>query len=90
MPRFRRVHRGPEQLPVDLHRQVQPGTFGFALHHRVHTTLTVEQLQRQNSAMIAMAYALRVAGPVRQPAWFGRSGMVHPEKFCSSGLILFG
>jgi hypothetical protein len=41
--------------------------------------------------MIAMAHPPRVADPVRQSAWFGRSGIVHPEKKgWSSSSILFG
>lgn len=39
MPRFKPVHRGLKLLPVDFDRQVQPGTFEFALCHLVDTTL---------------------------------------------------
>ncbi len=82
MLRFKRIHRGPTQLPVGLPPAVQPGTFGFALHHLVHTTLTVEQLQRQHNAMIAMAHPPRVR----------RSGstacMVRQERDCPCGKIL--
>lgn len=38
MLRFKPVDRRPKQLPVDLDGQVQPGPFGFALCHLVHTT----------------------------------------------------
>ena len=39
MPRFKPVHRGLKLLPVDFDRQVQSGTFEFALCHLVDTTL---------------------------------------------------
>ena len=39
MPRFKPVHRGLKLLPVDFERQVQPGTFEFALCHLVDTSL---------------------------------------------------
>lgn len=55
MLRFKRIHRSPKQLPLDPDRQVQARAFGFALGHVMHTTLAVEQIQRQHDAITVMA-----------------------------------
>lgn len=39
MPRFKPVHQGQKLIPVDFDRQIQPGTFEFALRHLVDQEL---------------------------------------------------
>lgn len=39
MPRFKPIHQGMKLLPVDFDRQIQPGTFEFALRHLVEKEL---------------------------------------------------
>ena len=39
MPRFKPIHQGMKLLPVDFDRQIQPGTFEFALRHLVDNEL---------------------------------------------------
>jgi transposase len=39
MPRFKPIHQGLKLLPVDFDRQIQPGTFEFALRHLVDKEL---------------------------------------------------
>ena len=43
MPRFKPVHQGLKLLPVDFERQVQPGTFEFALCHLVDSALDLSR-----------------------------------------------
>jgi transposase len=58
MPRFKPVHRGLKLLPVDFDRQVQAGTFEFALCHLVDTTLDLSlfHVRYANDAVGAPAF----------------------------------
>ena len=37
MPRFKPIHQGLKLLPVDFDKQVQPGSFEYALCHPTST-----------------------------------------------------
>ena len=58
MPRFKLVHRGLKLLPVDFERQLQPGTFEFALCHLVDTALDLSPFHARyaNDEVGASAY----------------------------------
>ena len=45
MPRFKPVHQGLLMLPVDFDKQVQPGSFEYALCHLVDHKLDLEGLR---------------------------------------------
>jgi len=45
MPRFKLVDYSPRFLPVDLSRQLLPGTFEFALHHLLEHGLNLSDIE---------------------------------------------
>ena len=45
MPRFKVVDYSPRLLPVDLSRQLIPGTFEFALHHLLEHEIDLSKIE---------------------------------------------
>jgi len=62
MPRFKVVDYSPRFLPVDLSRQLLPGTFEYALHHLLDHEIDLSQIESRysNDEVGASAYEPRV------------------------------
>ena len=62
MPRFKVVDYSPRLVPVDLSRQLLPGTFEFALHHLLEHEIDLCELEARycNDAVGASAYEPRI------------------------------
>ena len=62
MPRFKVVDYSPRLLPVDLSRQLLPGTFEFALHHLPEHEIDLSELESRycNDEVGASAYEPRI------------------------------
>jgi transposase len=62
MPRFKVVDYSPRFLPVDLSRQLLPGTFEFALHHLLEHELDLSEIESRycNDEVGASAYEPRI------------------------------
>lgn len=62
MARYKPVDRNPRLLPVVLSEQIQPGSFEFALDHRVEHELDLRALDARfsNDETGASAYGPRV------------------------------
>ncbi len=58
MPRFKPIHKGLKLLPVDFDRQIQPGTFEYALRHLVDHELDLAPFHARynNDEIGASAY----------------------------------
>lgn len=48
MPRFKPTEYGAPFLAMDLHRQVQPGTFEYALQHLIEDEIDVSALEARS------------------------------------------
>ena len=62
MPRFKAVDTSPRFLAVDLHDQVLPGTFAYALNHLLDHEIDLSELEARyrNDEVGAPAYEPRV------------------------------
>src|SRR3954449_6878552 len=62
MPRFKVVDYSPRFLPVDLSRQLLPGTFEFALHHLLEHELDLSEIESRycNDEVGASPYEPRI------------------------------
>ena len=62
MPRFKVVDYSPRFLPVDLSRQLLPGTFEYALHHLLDHEIDLSEIESRycNDEVGAAAYAPRI------------------------------
>src|SRR4029079_10322072 len=62
MPRFKVVDYSPRLLPVDLSRQLLPGTFEFALHHLLEHEIDLSEIEARyrNDEVGASAYEPRI------------------------------
>jgi transposase len=62
MPRFKVVDYSPRFLPVDLSRQLLPGTFEFALHQLLEHELDLSEIEARycNDEVGASAYEPRI------------------------------
>jgi transposase len=62
MPRFKVVDYSPRFLPVDLSRQLIPGTFEFALHHLLEHEIGLSKIESRycNKEVGASAYEPRI------------------------------
>jgi len=62
MPHFKVVDYSPRFLPVDLSRQLHPGTFEFALHHLLEHELNLSEIESRyrNDEVGASAYEPRI------------------------------
>ncbi len=62
MPRFKVVDYSPRFLPVDLSRQLLPGTFEYALHQLLDHEIDLSEIESRygNDEVGAWAYAPRV------------------------------
>src|SRR3954468_1540922 len=62
MPRFKVVDYSPRFLPVDLCRQLLPGTFEFALHHLLEHELDLSEIESRycNDEVGASAHEPRI------------------------------
>ena len=62
MPRFKVVDYSARFLPVDLSRQLLPGTFEFALHHLLEHELDLSEIESRycNDEVGASAYEPRI------------------------------
>ena len=62
MPRFKVVDYSPRLLPVDLSRQLLPGTFEYALHQLLDHEIDLAEIESRysNDEMGAPAYEPRV------------------------------
>src|SRR3954471_561107 len=62
MPRFKVVDYSPRFLPVDLSRQLLPGTFEFALHHLLEHEIDLSDIESRycNDEVGASAYEPRI------------------------------
>src|SRR3954471_13617915 len=62
MPRFKVVDYSPRFLPVDLSRQLLPGSFEFALHHLLEHELDLSDIESRycNDEVGASAYEPRI------------------------------
>jgi len=61
-PRFKVVDYSPRFLPVDLSRQLFPGTFEFALHYLLEQELDLSEIESRyrNHEVGASAYEPRI------------------------------
>src|SRR5919206_4083132 len=62
MPRFKVVDYSSRLLPVDLSRQLLPGTFEFALHHLLEHEIDLSEIESRycNDEVGASAYEPRI------------------------------
>src|SRR5262249_3812870 len=62
MPRFKVVDYSPRFLPVDLSRQLIPGTFEFAVHHLLDHEIDLSEIESRycNDEVGASAYEPRI------------------------------
>src|SRR3954465_1076858 len=62
MPRFKVIDYSPRFLPVDLSRQLVPGTFEFALHHLLEHEIDLKEIESRycNDEVGASAYEPRI------------------------------
>jgi transposase len=62
MPRFKVVDYSPRFLPVDLSRQLLPGTFEYALHHLLDREIDLSEIESRycNDEVGASAYEPRI------------------------------
>jgi len=62
MPHFKVVDYSPRFLPVDLSRQVLPGTFEYALHHLLDHEIDLSEIESRycNDEVGASAYEPRI------------------------------
>src|SRR3954451_19538228 len=62
MPRFKVIDYSPRFLPVDLSRQLVPGTFEFALHHLLEHEIDLKEIESRyrNDEVGASAYEARI------------------------------
>jgi transposase len=62
MPRFKLVDYSPRFLPIDLSRQLVPGTFEFALHHLLEHQIDLSHIESRycNDEVGASAYEPRI------------------------------
>ncbi len=62
MPRFKVVDYNPRFLPVDLFRQLLPGTFEYALHHLLGTEIDLSEIESRyrNDEVGASAYEPKI------------------------------
>jgi transposase len=62
MPRFKVVDYSPRFLPVDLSRQLLPGTFEYALHHLLDNEIDLSEIESRycNDEVGASAYEPRI------------------------------
>ena len=51
MPRFKPIHKGMKLLPVDFDRQIQPGSFEYALCYLVDKELDLAPFHAQSSQL---------------------------------------
>ena len=74
MPRFKVVDYSPRLLPVDLSRQLLPGTFEFALHHLLEHEIDLSAIEARyrNDEVSASAYEPRIL--LRLCCWPTRAG----------------
>jgi transposase len=62
MPRFKVVDYSPRFLPIDLSRQLLPGTFEYALHHLLDHEIDLSEIESRycNDEVGASAYEPRI------------------------------
>jgi len=62
MPRFKVVDYSPRFLPIDLSRQLLPGTFEFAVHHLLEREIDLSHIESRycNEELGASAYEPRI------------------------------
>src|SRR5919206_3223207 len=62
MPRFKMVDYSPRFIPVDLSRQLVPGTFEFALHQLLDNEINLSEIEPRycNEEVGASAYEPRI------------------------------
>src|SRR3954470_9529123 len=61
MPRFKVVDYSPRFLPVDLSRQLLPGTFEFALHHLLEHEIDLSDIESRYCNDEGRCFGLRSA-----------------------------